>query len=77
MIQLLPFTEADIDHGAIDRRNSAIACYERVGFKREGVARDWFKADDGYWSMIVMSILEPEWIAQRNPHHHFPTQKLY
>ena len=44
----------------------AAACYERVGFKREGLIRDWFKADDGYWSMIVMSILEPEWAALRS-----------
>jgi RimJ/RimL family protein N-acetyltransferase len=44
----------------------AVACYERVGFKREGVARDWFKSDDGYWNMIIMSILEPEWAALRS-----------
>lgn len=44
---------------------SAYACYERVGFKREGLIRDWFKADDGYWNMIIMSILKPEWTALR------------
>lgn len=49
-----------------DNNPRAIASYERVGFKREGLIRDWFKADDGYWSMIVMSILEPEWAALRS-----------
>lgn len=44
----------------------AIACYERVGFKHEGLCRDWFRFEDGYWNMIVMSILEPEWTALRS-----------
>lgn len=54
-----------VELGVFENNPRAVACYERVGFKREGVARDWFKADDGYWSMIVMSILEPEWAAIR------------
>lgn len=52
--------------GVFENNPRAVACYERVGFKREGVVRDWFKTDDGYWSMIVMSILEPEWAALRS-----------
>ena len=54
-----------VELGVFENNPRAIACYERVGFKREGVVRDWFKADGGYWSMIVMSILAPEWAALR------------
>ena len=40
---------------------SAIASYERVGFRREGVLRDFFKTSEGYRNVIVMSLLEGEW----------------
>ena len=55
-----------VELGVFENNPRAVACYERVGFKREGLVRDWFKADDGYWSMILMSILEPEWAALRS-----------
>lgn len=55
-----------VELGVFENNPRAIACYERVGFKQEGLARDWFKADDGYWNMLTMSILEPEWAALRS-----------
>jgi ribosomal protein S18 acetylase RimI-like enzyme len=106
MIELVPFTETDIDRllgwfptleslllwtassfgypltreltrafeehqahrvelGVFDINPRAIRCYERVGFRREGVRRDSFKAPEGYWSEITMSILDSEWAARR------------
>ena len=55
-----------VELGVFENNPGAIACYERVGFTREGLVRDWFKADEGYWNMIVMSILEPEWAELRD-----------
>ncbi|HEX7183200.1 MAG TPA: GNAT family protein [Thermoanaerobaculia bacterium] len=43
----------------------AIACYEKVGFRHEGVGREAFKAPEGYWDILTMSILAPEWEALR------------
>ena len=47
----------------------AIACYERVGFRQEGVRRDSFKVpeENSYWSEVVMSILAPEWAPFAEP----------
>ncbi|MFB6468801.1 GNAT family N-acetyltransferase [Cytobacillus sp. Hz8] len=47
--------------GVFDFNHSAIACYERVGFKKEGLLRDSSKIGDSYWNMWEMSILEDEW----------------
>ena len=52
-----------VDLGVFDFNTSAIACYERVGFRREGVLRDHRRAGERYWSLILMSILEDEWRA--------------
>ncbi|KOR89185.1 GNAT family N-acetyltransferase [Paenibacillus solani] len=40
----------------------AIKSYEKVGFVKEGLLRDYRKMDDAYWSLWQMSILEDEWI---------------
>ena len=45
----------------LDDNRRAIAAYERVGFQREGVLRDFFKTPEGYRNVIVMSILDREW----------------
>lgn len=57
-----------VELGVFHLNPGAIACYERVGFRQEGVRRDSFKVPDGasggeYWSEVVMSILAPEWAA--------------
>lgn len=39
--------------------------YEAVGFVKEGVMRDSLRTDDGWESMIVMSMLRREWRMRR------------
>lgn len=36
----------------------ALRCYERAGFRREGLARDARKASNGYWDLVYMALLE-------------------
>jgi len=53
-----------IDLYVFDFNESAIACYEKSGFTKEGLLRDATKLDDEYWSPYVMGILESEWRAR-------------
>lgn len=46
--------------GVFDFNSSAIACYEKAGFIKEGLHRDSSKIGDEYWSLWEMSILEDE-----------------
>jgi RimJ/RimL family protein N-acetyltransferase len=46
---------------------SAIASYERAGFKREGCLRKHYKYGDELWDLIWMGILKEEWIAIQKP----------
>jgi RimJ/RimL family protein N-acetyltransferase len=50
-----------ISLGVYDNNTSAIKCYEKSGFKLEGINRDILKYEDEWWSMLEMSILEEEW----------------
>lgn len=53
-----------VELGVFDVNPAAIACYERVGFRRDGVRRDSFLASaepERYWSEVMMSVLEAEW----------------
>jgi RimJ/RimL family protein N-acetyltransferase len=43
----------------------AIRAYARVGFMDEGRAREAIWRDGRWWDEIHMSVLEPEWRAQR------------
>ncbi|MBO8170816.1 MAG: GNAT family N-acetyltransferase [Bacillaceae bacterium] len=52
--------------GVFDFNQSAITCYERVGFKKEGLLRDCRKIGDKYWSLWEMSILDFEWREKHN-----------
>jgi RimJ/RimL family protein N-acetyltransferase len=47
--------------GVYSFNESAIRCYEKCGFKVDGVLRDIKKHQDTYWSLMEMSILEDEW----------------
>ncbi len=47
--------------GVFDFNYSAIACYEKAGFIKEGLLRDARKTGNEYWSLWEMSILENEW----------------
>jgi len=50
-----------ISLGVYDTNISAVKCYEKAGFIKEGVFRDVLYHHGSYWSMIEMSILEHEW----------------
>ena len=56
-----------VELSVFDFNVPAIACYERVGFQREGVRRDVYRRPDGFWSEILMSVLAPE-LPSRPPH---------
>ncbi|CDQ20056.1 GNAT family N-acetyltransferase [Halobacillus karajensis] len=47
--------------GVFDFNSSAIACYEKAGFKKEGLLRDSRRIGNEYWSLWEMSVLENEW----------------
>jgi RimJ/RimL family protein N-acetyltransferase len=48
-----------------DFNQSAIRCYQKVGFQIEGHLRDYRKVEDSYWSSYLMSLLEPDWSASK------------
>lgn len=52
--------------GVFDFNVSAIACYEKAGFIKEGLHRDSRKNGNEYWSLWEMSILENEWLKTKN-----------
>jgi RimJ/RimL family protein N-acetyltransferase len=53
-----------ISLGVYDFNKAAIRCYEKCGFVKEGLMRDVLRyADNTYWSLHEMSILEDEWRA--------------
>jgi RimJ/RimL family protein N-acetyltransferase len=47
--------------GVFDFNHAAIACYEKLGFQKEGLLRDVRKCGQEYWSLWEMSLLEEEW----------------
>ncbi|WP_409254262.1 GNAT family N-acetyltransferase [Bacillus sp. SCS-153A] len=47
--------------GVYDFNHSAIKCYEKAGFKKEGLKRDVQRYEEEYWNLWEMSILEDEW----------------
>ena len=57
-----------ISLGVYDFNKSAIRCYEKAGFVKEGLMRDVLRYDDdAYWSLWEMSILEDEWRKTAEP----------
>lgn len=50
-----------LDLYVFDFNCSAIACYEKVGFRREGMLRHARKVGKEYWNLCVMGLLEDEW----------------
>ncbi|MCQ6522134.1 MULTISPECIES: GNAT family N-acetyltransferase [Bacillus] len=47
-----------------DFNTSAISCYEKIGFVKEGLLRDSKKVGETYWNLWEMSMLEYEWRAK-------------
>ncbi|MFC7443145.1 GNAT family N-acetyltransferase [Laceyella putida] len=56
-----------IDLRVFDFNAGAIACYEKVGFIKEGLIRDARKMGESYWSLYQYSLLEHEWRQKNNP----------
>ncbi len=52
-----------ISLGVYDFNTSAIRCYEKCGFRVEGISRDVLLHKENYWSLVEMSILEDEYRA--------------
>jgi RimJ/RimL family protein N-acetyltransferase len=50
-----------VDLLVFDINTRAIACYEKAGFRHEGLFRESFKGPEGYWGVVIMSILAGEW----------------
>lgn len=48
-----------------DFNERAIRCYEKVGFRREGVLREEHYRDGRYCNTLVMSVLRSEWDERR------------
>jgi [ribosomal protein S5]-alanine N-acetyltransferase len=40
-----------------------LRCYDRIGFRREGVLRQDHYSEGRYWDVIAMGLLRPEWDA--------------
>jgi RimJ/RimL family protein N-acetyltransferase len=59
------FKELDLHRitlGVYEFNKSAIRCYEKAGFKVEGIHRDVLQYKEGeFWSLVEMGILEHEW----------------
>lgn len=52
-----------VDLGVFKNNSSAISCYEKCGFRKEGLLRESFLIDKTFHSTINMSILKNEWKA--------------
>lgn len=56
-----------IDLGVFEFNKSAIKCYEKCGFKIEGLLRESFVIDNEFKSIYNMSILRKEWKSKNPP----------
>ena len=50
-----------VDLVVYDFNESAIRCYEKAGFKIEGLMKESRRFKDEYWSLFIMAILKSEW----------------
>ncbi|OTW72557.1 GNAT family N-acetyltransferase [Bacillus thuringiensis serovar roskildiensis] len=51
--------------GVYDFNTSAISCYEKIGFVKEGLLRESKKVGETYWNLWEMSMLEYEWSGKK------------
>ena len=47
--------------GVYDFNISAISCYEKIGFVKEGLLRESKRVGETYWNLWEMSMLQYEW----------------
>ena len=57
-----------VELGVYAHKFNAINCYKKAGMSIEGTQRDILKTKDGFWSMVEMSILRPEWEQKQGVH---------
>jgi len=50
-----------VDLKVLDYNKRAIRCYEKCGFKSDGILRDSAFIEGAFHSDVTMSILEDEW----------------
>ncbi|WP_203362897.1 GNAT family protein [Bacillus sp. REN10] len=63
-ILMIAFEEMNLHRvnlGVFDFNHSAITCYEKIGFIKEGLLRECRKIGEEYWSQWEMGILSREW----------------
>lgn len=63
------FGELDLNRvslGVFDFNTPAIRCYEKVGFRKEGLIREARRVGEEYWSNFEMGILRREWLSGGN-----------
>ncbi|WP_433946868.1 GNAT family N-acetyltransferase [Paenibacillus sp. SN-8-1] len=51
--------------GVLEFNYAAMACYEKVGFVREGLIREARNMDNTFWGVWEMSMLEKEWLESK------------
>ena len=56
-----------VELAVFDFNTAGIACYEKVGFCREGFLREARRHEEGYWNIVVMGILEQDYRSTQNP----------
>ena len=56
-----------IELSVYSRNERAIRCYERIGFRQEGLSRDCVRIGQSWGSEYRMSILEDEWRGLQSP----------
>jgi UDP-4-amino-4,6-dideoxy-N-acetyl-beta-L-altrosamine N-acetyltransferase len=49
----------------LEYNERGVRCYERVGFKKEGLLRQEHFRDGRYWDTHLMAILRDDWLARR------------
>jgi len=49
----------------LEYNERGIRCYEKVGFKKEGLLRQEHFRDGRYWDTHLLAILRDEWLAHR------------
>ncbi|KOY81365.1 GNAT family protein [Lysinibacillus sp. FSL H8-0500] len=60
----LAFKKYDLNRvslGVFDFNESAIRCYEKAGFVKEGLLREVCRYENEFWNLYEMSILKREW----------------
>jgi [ribosomal protein S5]-alanine N-acetyltransferase len=51
----------------LEYNERGIRCYEKVGFRKEGLLRQEHFREGRYWDTYLMAILRDDWLNQRKP----------